>query len=129
MPENVRPIQLARAPIEVITLPRPLPERPSVDAMIEYRDKLEDLTARLPEMIQTVQNRINDATRSVYLNNVQLSSRQQEVLYWLRVHTIKGTLSNKEIAANMNITERTVKFHVSRLLAKFKGRNRGDLQI
>jgi len=32
------------------------------------------------------------------------------------------SLANKEIAANLNLSERTVKFHVSSLLAKFRVR-------
>jgi DNA-binding NarL/FixJ family response regulator len=36
-------------------------------------------------------------------------------------------LANKEIASRLNISERTVKFHVSNLLAKFNVRRRADL--
>lgn len=36
-------------------------------------------------------------------------------------------LSNKEIACKLNISERTVKFRVSNLLAKFGVRRRADL--
>ena len=36
-------------------------------------------------------------------------------------------LSNKEIAGKLNISERTVKFHVSNLLAKFSVQRRADL--
>ena len=35
--------------------------------------------------------------------------------------------SNKEIATLLNISERTVKFHVSNLLAKFAVQRRADL--
>ena len=37
------------------------------------------------------------------------------------------SLANKEIAANLNLSERTVKFHVSSLLAKFRVRGRMEL--
>ena len=37
------------------------------------------------------------------------------------------TLANKEIAASLNLSERTVKFHVSSLLAKFRVRGRMEL--
>ena len=45
---------------------------------------------------------------------VKVSRREQEVL-----ECILQSLSNKEIAAKLNVAERTVKFHVSSLLAKF----------
>ena len=51
-----------------------------------------------------------------------LSSREQEVLDGLLEN-----LANKEIANNLNITERTVKFHVSNLLGKFGVQRRHDL--
>lgn len=53
---------------------------------------------------------------------VQLSRREQEVL-----DGILRSLANKEIAALLNVSERTVKFHVSSLLAKFKVRGRMEL--
>jgi DNA-binding CsgD family transcriptional regulator len=45
---------------------------------------------------------------------VHLSNRQQEVL-----RGVLQNLTNKEIAAKLNLTERTVKFHISSLLQKF----------
>jgi len=45
---------------------------------------------------------------------VKVSPREQEVLDGILNH-----LSNKEIAALLQVSERTVKFHVSSLLAKF----------
>ena len=44
--------------------------------------------------------------------------------------TLNGLLkcqSNKEIASTMNISERTVKFHVSKILSKMKLRSRIDV--
>ena len=37
------------------------------------------------------------------------------------------SLANKEIAADLNLSERTVKFHVSSLLPKFRVRGRLEL--
>jgi DNA-binding NarL/FixJ family response regulator len=51
-----------------------------------------------------------------------LSRREQEVL-----GSLLENLSNKEIGNKLNITERTVKFHVSNLLSKFGVRRRADL--
>lgn len=45
---------------------------------------------------------------------VKVSRREQEVLDDILQHR-----TNKEIAKNLNVSERTVKFHVSSLLAKF----------
>lgn len=52
----------------------------------------------------------------------ELSRREREVL-----DTLLENLANKEIASRFNISERTVKFHVSNLLAKFNVRRRADL--
>jgi DNA-binding CsgD family transcriptional regulator len=46
---------------------------------------------------------------------VPLSGRQQEVL-----RGVLQILTNKEIAAKLKLTERTVKFHISSLLQKFE---------
>ncbi len=53
---------------------------------------------------------------------VNLTRREEEVLCGLL-----KSLANKEIAANLNLSERTVKFHVSSLLAKFRVRGRMEL--
>src|SRR5271154_3089187 len=52
----------------------------------------------------------------------ELSRREQEVLGGLLEN-----LANKEVAERLHISERTVKFHVSNLLAKFGVRRRADL--
>jgi len=51
-----------------------------------------------------------------------LSRREQEVL-----NSLLENLANKEIGNRLNISERTVKFHVSNLLSKFGVRRRADL--
>ena len=51
-----------------------------------------------------------------------LSRREQEVL-----NALLENLANKEIGSRLNISERTVKFHVSNLLNKFGVRRRADL--
>ncbi len=55
-------------------------------------------------------------------SNADLSRREQEVLALLLEN-----LANKEIGSRLNISERTVKFHVSNLLSKFAVRRRADL--
>ena len=55
-------------------------------------------------------------------SSIKLTRREEEVL-----GGIMRTLANKEIAASLNLSERTVKFHVSSLLAKFRVRGRMEL--
>ena len=52
----------------------------------------------------------------------RLSRREKEVM-----DSLLENLSNKEIAAKLNMSERTAKFHVSNLLAKYGVRRRADL--
>ena len=54
--------------------------------------------------------------------SADLSPREQEVL-----NSLLENLANKEIGNKLNISERTVKFHVSNLLGKFGVRRRADL--
>ena len=54
--------------------------------------------------------------------SVRLTRREEEVL-----DGVVRSLANKEIASLLNLSERTVKFHVSSLLAKFKVRSRMEL--
>lgn len=51
-----------------------------------------------------------------------LSPRQQEIL-----HSVICNKANKEIASKLNITVRTVKFHISSLLSRFGVENRAEL--
>jgi DNA-binding CsgD family transcriptional regulator len=53
---------------------------------------------------------------------VALSPREREVL-----HAVTSNLENKEIAFQLSISVRTVKFHVSALLAKFGVQTRSQL--
>jgi two-component system nitrate/nitrite response regulator NarL len=55
-------------------------------------------------------------------STADLSRREKEVLSLLLEN-----LANKEIGGRLNISERTVKFHVSNLLGKFAVRRRADL--
>lgn len=69
-----------------------------------------------------VANRKTGAARSKTPGT--LSRREREVL-----DPLLQNLSNKEIASQLNISERTVKFHVSNLLAKHGVRRRADLIV
>ena len=76
-------------------------------------DHLEGLNAKAEKLLQA-----GRSDRS----QVQLTRREEEVL-----SGVMKSLANKEIAANLNLSERTVKFHVSSLLAKYRVRGRMEL--
>ena len=76
-------------------------------------ENLQDLNKRAQKLL--------DAGHSVKAS-VKLTRREEEVL-----DGILRSLANKEIASELNLSERTVKFHVSSLLAKFKVRSRMEL--
>jgi DNA-binding CsgD family transcriptional regulator len=71
--------------------------------------------------LQDKANQLLEAGKSLG-GQVKLTRREDEVLCGLM-----KSLANKEIAANLNLSERTVKFHVSSLLAKFRVRGRMEL--
>jgi DNA-binding NarL/FixJ family response regulator len=67
------------------------------------------------------------ATRNqdtVLANDVRMSQRERQI-----ANALLKNLTNKEIASELNISERTVKFHVSNLLTKFKVQRRSDLLV
>ncbi|MEW5855592.1 MAG: response regulator transcription factor [Myxococcota bacterium] len=76
------------------------------------------------DLVSRFMDAIVPALRKRHLCEEQghLSQREQEVREALMLN-----LSNKEIATRLNISERTVKFHVSNLLIKLKVRRRSDL--
>ncbi len=55
-------------------------------------------------------------------SHIKVTRREEEVL-----SGIMRSFANKEIAASLNLSERTVKFHVSSLLSKFSVRGRMEL--
>jgi DNA-binding CsgD family transcriptional regulator len=76
-------------------------------------ETLEGLTEKAEKLLQ--------AGHSVG-SPVKLTRREEEVL-----GGVARSLANKEIAASLNVAERTVKFHVSSLLTKFRVRGRMEL--
>ena len=86
------------------------------DYMVMVRaenDLLEGLTEKAEKLLQ--------AGHSVG-SPVKLTRREEEVL-----GGVMKSMANKEIASTLNLSERTVKFHVSSLLAKFRVRGRMEL--
>ena len=57
-------------------------------------------------------------------SSTEISRREREVL-----DLLLDNLSNKEIAGKLFVSERTIKFHVSNLLAKFHVQRRADLIV
>ena len=76
-------------------------------------ENLGDLTVKAQRLLE--------AGHSVK-TSIKLTRREDEVL-----DGILRSLANKEIASELNLSERTVKFHVSSLLSKFKVRSRMEL--
>ena len=76
-------------------------------------DVLENLIEKADQLLE--------AGKAVH-GQIRLTRREEEVLAG-----VSDSLSNKEIASKLNLSERTVKFHVSSLLAKFQVRGRMEL--
>jgi DNA-binding NarL/FixJ family response regulator len=110
--------------------------RMGVKGLLTYSEAREQLQRALPlvadggfwvprTMLSRFVDSILDGARGRRLKTdtaAELSRREQEVLEGLLEN-----LANKEVASKLNISERTVKFHVSNLLAKFGVRRRADL--
>jgi DNA-binding NarL/FixJ family response regulator len=86
----------------------------------DYLVMVPAVTENLLELTDKAQ-KLLQAGQSVK-TNVKLTRREKEVL-----DGILRSLANKEIASELNLSERTVKFHVSSLLAKFKVHSRMEL--
>jgi DNA-binding CsgD family transcriptional regulator len=87
-----------------------------IEDMIFLEEMPQDSQEALRKEIQEVRGKIK------HQQKVHLTRRER--------HVLKGILqswSNKEIASATNMCERTVKFHVSHLLAKFKCHSRLEL--
>jgi DNA-binding NarL/FixJ family response regulator len=110
--------------------------RQGVKGILTYAEAREQLPRALPQVAaggiwvpRPVLSRFVDSILSSTQgrrlraeSSSDLSRREQEVLT-----SLLENLANKEVADRLNISERTVKFHVSNLLAKFGVRRRADL--
>lgn len=76
----------------------------------------------LPDSVSQRAQELLEASQTTIGDRAQVTPREREVLQCLLQHQ-----SNKEIGAHLHLSERTVKFHVSALLAKFSARDRIDL--
>ncbi len=73
------------------------------------------------KLLRHMQSQSGPATSLPVPTSGELTDREQEVLEWLA----RG-MANKEIAGRLVISERTVKFHVSAILAKLHAGNRTE---
>jgi DNA-binding NarL/FixJ family response regulator len=110
--------------------------RQGVKGILTYAEAREQLPRALPlvssggfwvsrEVLSRFVDSILNTTQGRRLRGespTELSRREQEVL-----NSLLENLANKEVASRLHISERTVKFHVSNLLAKFGVRRRADL--
>jgi DNA-binding CsgD family transcriptional regulator len=80
------------------------------------RDLFEGIAERATKLIQSCS--------VARMPGFPLSRRQREVLA-----NVTQNMTNKEIAAKLNVSVRTIKFHVSTLLEKFDVQGRVDLML
>jgi DNA-binding CsgD family transcriptional regulator len=107
------PVEQAAGLLAMHCLVRGQSPRDYVVMVQAAHESLDGLTEKAEQLLQ--------AGRSVG-SSVKLTRREEEVL-----GGVMRSLANKEIAATLNLSERTVKFHVSSLLSKFRVRGRMEL--
>src|SRR6202166_1480145 len=107
------PVEQAAGLLAMHCLVRGQSPRDYVVMVQAAQDSLEGLAEKAEQLLQ--------AGHSVG-SSVKLTRREEEVL-----GGVMRSLANKEIAASLKLSERTVKFHVSSLLAKFRVRGRMEL--
>lgn len=71
-----------------------------------------------------VEKAVNPSPRQRPANPTPLTPREEEIL-----EDLLQNLSNKEIAKRRRLTSRTIKFHVSNVLAKYGVKRRADLLL
>lgn len=112
-PDGQFPVEQAAGLLAMHCMVRGQSPRDYVVMVQAAPENLEGLTEKAEKLLQ--------AGRSVG-SSVKLTRREEEVL-----GGVMRSLANKEIAASLNLSERTVKFHVSSLLSKFRVRGRMEL--
>lgn len=112
-PDGQFPVEEAAGLLAMHCMVRGQSPRDYVVMIEAAHDSLEGLTEKAEKLLQ--------AGHSVG-SSVKLTRREEEVL-----GGVMRSLANKEIAATLNLSERTVKFHVSSLLTKFRVRGRMEL--
>jgi DNA-binding CsgD family transcriptional regulator len=112
-PDGQFPVEEAAGLLAMHCMVRGQSPRDYVVMVEAAHESLEGLTEKAEKLLQ--------AGHSVG-SSVKVTRREEEVL-----GGVMRSLANKEIAATLNLSERTVKFHVSSLLTKFRVRGRMEL--
>ena len=112
-PDGQFPVEQAAGLLAMHCMVRGQSPRDYVVMVQAAPDSLEGLTEKAEQLL---------AAGHAVGSSVRLTRREEEVL-----SGVMRSLANKEIAASLNLSERTVKFHVSSLLAKFRVRGRMEL--
>src|SRR5215471_4671592 len=112
-PDGEFPLERAAGLLAIHCMVRRQSPRDYVVMVQAAPESLEGLTEKAEQLLE--------AGQSVG-SSVKLTRREEEVL-----GGVMRSLANKEIAVSLNLSERTVKFHVSSLLAKFRVRGRMEL--
>lgn len=112
-PDGQFPIEEAAGLLAMHCIVRGKSPRDYVVMVQAAHDTIEGLTEKAEKLLQ--------AGHSLG-SSVKLTRREEEVL-----GGVIRSLANKEIAASLNLSERTIKFHVSSLLTKFRVRGRMEL--
>lgn len=97
------------------------------DEWESINSEIELLQMKLTELVEK-EKVLNERLLKLLIGtraNTKLTRRQYEVLSLTKVHPV---LSNKEIANKLNISERTVKFHIAALLKLYDVQSRFDLR-
>jgi DNA-binding CsgD family transcriptional regulator len=114
-PDGALPVEEAASLLAMHCLVRAQAPQDYTVLVMPRRELLDALGQRAQQLLA--------AGRTAAGSSVPLSLRQREVLD----HVLQD-MSNKEIGVRLHVTERTVKFHVSKLLAKFKAHDRLGLK-
>jgi len=92
----------------------------SINASLELVEEISEQISLIRQGLQKEQKKQEKSLQFQYPSS-PLSSRELEVLQLVR----KG-LTNKQIAENLFITERTIKFHLSSILSKLQAETRTE---
>jgi DNA-binding NarL/FixJ family response regulator len=83
------------------------------------KDRITEKIAQEEHLAERISNEINRRR-----GKVRLTPRQWQILK-IMIDNVSWT--NKEIASSLNVSERTIKFHVSALLLAYSAKNRREL--
>lgn len=102
----------------------PFAQRSDFPHLQSLKEKKKRLEQELDELNKAISNEVLRLHHSLEgIAGRRITEREKEVF-----DAMATGMSNKQIASKLNVTERTVKFHMSALLAKFGATNRYQLR-